>query len=139
MKDKSPELSKLEELTLRYLLKLDEKQIDHIRDIDIVKAGETYIAHGHELGSGGGINVARNVMLRSFCNIIFGHFHRTQESPAKQLSRLQFASWSVGCLAGLNPAYMPVNQWNQGCGFLEIQDDGMFTMHNKKIIGGKIV
>jgi len=30
------------------------------------------------------------------------------------IERKQISSWSIGCLCGLAPQFMPVNKWNHG-------------------------
>jgi hypothetical protein len=49
-------------------------------------------------------------------------------------------TWSVGCLCELNPAYMPLNRWNNGFAMVELDSNGEdFYFHNKRIYKGKIL
>ena len=47
-------------------------------------------------------------------------------------------AWAVGCLCGLSPDYMPINDWNLGFAFITRENDGNFSVENKKIINGYI-
>jgi hypothetical protein len=108
-----------------------------VDDKQLIKSGRLFIAHGHEIFSASGaINVARNFRLKANDNVLFGHFHRTQDDYAKSLSEKIMGAWAVGCLCGLSPLYMPINQWNHGFAIVDMDKDGMFDVQNKKVIGG---
>jgi predicted phosphodiesterase len=137
--NQSMEIAELESLRLENLLSLNKLRIDFVDDKRVIKVGSAYIVHGHELySSAGAINVARNIRLKTLDNTIFGHFHKTQEDYQTAISRNMFGSWSIGCLCGLRPSYMPLNNWNHGFGILNLQSDGSFEFENKKIIDGCI-
>jgi hypothetical protein len=73
------------------------------------------------------------MLLKTNDNCIFGNFHKTQESSSKTLDGKEYANWSIGCLCGLKPAYMPINQWNQGFGVMEVFGKE-FEFNNKRIL-----
>ena len=39
----------------------------------------------------------------------------------------------------MNPDYAIINNWNHGFAVIEYEDNGDFTVFNKKIINGKVV
>ena len=46
---------------------------------------------------------------------------------------------SVGCLCGKTPYFMPINRWNTGFAYCELEiKTGNYTFYNLKIINGKI-
>lgn len=106
----------------------------------ILKAGKLNIIHGHEFGKSifSPVNPARGFYLRAKCSAIGGHYHQTSEHIEKDLNGQVSGCWSTGCLCDLNPGYMPINRWNLGFAAVEIEE-GNFTVHNKKIMNGRIV
>lgn len=130
---KAPALFGIEHTTLEIFLKLKENGIEFVRNGHIMQLGELYLIHGNETGIRGGINVSRTMMLRTFDNTLFGNFHKTQISSAKSVSGREFATFSIGCLCGLKPQYMPINEWNLGFSFIEVYGDE-FEVNNKRIL-----
>ena len=41
-------------------------------------------------------------------------------------------------LCELNPEYRPINKWNHGVAFVELDEDGHFTVHNRRISNGSL-
>jgi predicted phosphodiesterase len=135
----APEFVGLKGVTLEHNLELDLLGIKFVDDKQLVKAGRLFIAHGHEIfSSAGAINVARTFRLKANDNVCFGHFHRVQDDIARTISDKIMGSFAMGCLCGLSPLYMPINQWSHGFGHIQIESDGNFVFHNKKIINGVI-
>lgn len=137
--DKAPELSNIEGLTIRSLLNLDKRNIRFIDNRGRVKAGKLTIIHGNEINNGGQINVARVKILRAMDNLLFGHHHATQEFTQRNISEKVLGAWSVGCLCGINPEYAKFNGWNHGFAWVEVDTDGTFQVHNKKILNYKVM
>lgn len=136
---KAEEMSNLNEIKLENVLKLYQYHIEYIPPDQIILAGKLNIAHGHEIfSSAGAINVARNLRLKAFDNLIVGHFHRTQEDIATTISGKAVGVWTIGCLCGLRPTYRPTSFWNAGFGLVEWEDD-FFSVQNKKIILNKVL
>lgn len=126
-------------LTIEGLLKLKNYGVEVIDGRQIVKHGKLFLIHGHEIrASSALVNIARVIRLRTSVNTIVGHHHKTQEDYNKDLADQITGSWAVGCLCGLRPDYMPVNNWNHGFAHLE-SDRSYFEIHNKKIVNGRIV
>jgi len=104
------------------------------------KIGGLYHLHGHEASvSYNGVNVARTMFLRTRENVIFGHFHKTQEYYTRDMNGDVRACWSVGCLCDLTPRFRPINDWNHGFAVIYHYENGTFEVHNKKIIDGKVL
>ena len=141
------EFAYLDELRISNLLKLDSFNITYISNAELLqkngkpfKIGRIVFLHGSEVRmSWGAVNLARTMYLKTQDNVIFGHFHTTQEYIFRNISNEVRGAWSVGALCNLNPNYSPVNNWNQGFAYIEIYSDGDFVVHNKKIINGKIL
>ena len=141
------QLYELETFRLEKILDLDKYDIQWIDNRDYIKkhghpfkVGKLNYLHGHEIKcSWGVVNIARIMFLRALDNIIFGHFHQTQEYISKDINNQIKGSWSVGCLCRLNPDYSCVNTWNQGCAYIEYDENWEnFRVYNKKIIDGDI-
>lgn len=132
------ELLSLKCFTISSLLNFQKYKITEIESNQLIRYGKLTIGHGHEIGASG-INPARTTLLKSFCNIAFGHLHRIDEYFMRGKDESVFGSWSMGCLCQLNPDYMPYNSWNNGFGFVSLTDKlGNFRFQNLKIINGRI-
>lgn len=137
--DTMPELHDLDELKLTNLLGLHDLGIDTIAPLAITEFGKLNILHGHEFHRYG-IHVAYNNLLKSMDNIMFCHYHKTQEYIHTVLKGDVLGSWSVGCLCGLRPEYLPLNNWNLGFAIVSRRGhNGSFEVSNKKIISGRIL
>lgn len=128
----------LEAFTLKEYLNFDMSNIQFVEDYRIVKMGKLNAAHGHELYMSGGVNAARNVLLKTFDNIISGHSHVVQSYPMKDLDGNIYMSYKTGCLCQLKPRYSPINSWQHGMAIIEIESNGDFHVENKMIHNGKV-
>jgi hypothetical protein len=136
----APELFELEEMHLDKILKLAERSIDVVKDKRIIKLDHLYILHGHEykFAITNPVNPARGLYLRTKKNAVCAHFHQTSEHTEPAISGDIVTDWSIGCLCGLHPLYMPQNKWNLG--FAEIYyDDKFFNLRNRKIVNYRMV
>lgn len=137
---KNSELLKLECLKIPELLKLKELNIKFINDKQIIKLGKLNLMHGHEMFMGwGSVNMARNVLMRTFTNTLFCHFHKSQEFIHKKLDNTIVGAWSVGHLGIESPDYMKINQWVHGFAIIELEKNGNFKVNNYKIFNGKVM
>ena len=136
---KAPELLGVMEYTLGDLLKFGDNRIEHIGDKRIVMVGKLPIIHGHEVFGGASVNPARTLYLRAKSSGLQGHNHRTSEHTEKDIHGEISTTWSTGCLCELNPRYMPINNHNHGFAFVELDEDGNYEVHNKRIYNGKIL
>lgn len=138
--DKAQELFDAEEVQLESLLKLRSFGIEMIDDLSVIEYGRLNIIHGHEIYSArGSVNLARNLRLKANDNVLFGHFHQSQEEITKTIKDKIIGSFAVGSLCGLKPDYFPINQWVHGFAFVEREDNGYYKVKNKKIIHGRIL
>ena len=137
----------LDVLKIPSLFKLYKFDITYVSNLELLnkyrqpfKVGHLAFLHGHEIKvSGNVVNVARTLFLKTFTNILFGHFHTTQEYIFRDLCGGIKGAWSVGCLCNLFPNYRPVNNWNHGFAYIEIYSNGSFRIENKKILNGEIL
>jgi len=136
---KSPEFFDVSGLTLKDVLKLNEKGIDYVCDRLPVKIGKLLVLHGHELNGSGGVNPARATFLKTIANVVIGHCHRTSQHTEPTLSGEVIVTTSIGCLCGMYPMFARVNKWNLGFGFVKHDiKSGEYKLDNLKIIKGKI-
>lgn len=138
----APELFGLKSIHLDALpeLGLADLGIEVIKNKRIIRAGHLNIVHGHEFPSGisAPVNPARGLYLRAKKSAMAGHWHQTSEHTETAINDDVVTCWSLGCLSGLHPQYMPLNKWNHG--FAEITDEsGFFTVRNRRIIDGRIL
>lgn len=102
-----------------------------------IHCGKLDVIHGDE-SKGGGVSPARNFMLKRKVSTLGGHFHRSSEQLWRDARGSVGGAWSTGCLCELTPQWLPENEWNHGFAMVELEGD-QFTVHNKKIINGRVV
>jgi predicted phosphodiesterase len=136
---KAPELLGVMQYTLADLLKFGDNRIEHINDKRVVMVGKLPVLHGHEVFGGASVNPARTLYLRAKSSALQGHNHRTSEHTEKDIHGEMSTTWSTGCLCELNPRFMPINNWNHGFAFVEVESDGNYEVQNKRIYNGKIL
>ncbi len=140
IENKVPEMAGDPDIYLDSRLKLNHYHIELIKDKRVIEFGRLNIIHGHEMfASSGAVNLARNYLLKSFDNIAFGHFHRTQDYMKPTIKHKNLGSFAIGCLCGLSPDYAPLNDWNHGFAIAKRDNEGYFEFENKMIINGKII
>jgi predicted phosphodiesterase len=137
---KAPEIFDMNDFELDILLRFGELKIDCVKDKRPITIGKLMVLHGHELAGGaGGVNPARSTFLKTFSNVLVGHFHKTSSNTETTLNGDMIAVNSVGCLCDLNPHYMPINRHNLGFAYIEHNiKSGEYHLENLKIIKGKI-
>lgn len=140
LKSNAPALLGIDEFKLGVLLKLGEKGYQLIDSKQFTYAGKLNILHGHEVfaGFGGQVNPARTIFTRAKASTLIGHHHRTSEHNEKDIRGNIITTFSMGCLCGLRPEYMPHNNWNSGFAFVETDSDGGFQLDNFRIVKGKV-
>jgi len=144
---KATELVGLEELDLPALLGLDEMDITYINNRENMaeggsaySIGNLYFLHGHEVFlSRGCINLARTMYLKSNSNVMFGHFHQSQDYISRTLGNEYKGCWSVGSLCKTSELYSPFNNWVNGFAVIRVDDDGKFAVRNHIIIEGRVL
>lgn len=138
---KANELVGVEEFSLETIIKKRAGDIDYIGEKRIIKAGELNIIHGHEFSGGvfSPVNIARGLFLKAKVSCMQGHNHQTSEHTETDMNGKITTTWSLGCLSELHPEYMPLNKWNHGFAFVEVDNDGDFQVHNKRIHNGEVL
>lgn len=137
--EKAPELFDLPCLSLASLLEFDRYGVEWVADKRKVMLGKLITLHGHEFRKGEGVNPARLAFLRSTASVLIGHHHRTSEHHQRALDERHHAVWSVGCACFTSPDYDPYNQWNFGYAMVEVASDGWFSVHNRRVLNGRVV
>ena len=137
---KAPEIFDCTDFQLEVLLKLSELKIEVVKEKRPIRIGKLTVLHGHELfGGSGGVNPARGTFLKTLENVVVGHYHKTSSNTEASMYGDVFSVHSVGCLCGKTPYYMPINKWNTGFAYCELEiKTGNYTFYNLKIINGKI-
>jgi hypothetical protein len=133
----APELYNVPGMTVRDFLKIETWGIQWIPTEEDVHFGKLSVFHGHEY-RGGGLMVARTMLIKAMDNILFGNFHRPQEFIKPTIKDKILGSWSTGCLCDLHPRYLPKNDWVHGFAIVTLSENGNFQIENKKIINGEV-
>ena len=138
----APELYGMNEFMIKQVLKLDELGIEFVSGRQKIKLGKLLIIHGHEFGESifSPVNAARGLFLRAKTSVLAGHSHQISEHPENNLNGESLDCYSVGCLCQLTPAYRPFayTKWKHGFAIIEVDGDGDFIVHNRKIENGKV-
>jgi len=114
--------------------------VTYLKNSQLINVGKLFIGHGHEFyGGAGGVNPSRTFTLRTGGNFLAGHFHRTSEDSTNRIDGDVTACWSMGCLCGLYPEYMPYNKWNHGFARVLVDNDENFKVFNARIFNGKVL
>ena len=131
-------LSGLPDLEISNLLKFAQYGIEEVKQSQLIRSGSLNILHGHEYRGGAGtINISRQMLLKTFDNIIIGHFHQTNSYTVRKVNQDIIGAWATGCLCKLRPEYATFNHWTHG--FATVEFDGkFFNVENRKIINGKL-
>lgn len=137
---KAHEISGIEDFEFSNIIKAKEKGIDVIESNRFMKLNDLNGIHGHEYigGISAPVNVARGLYLRGKVSAFQGHNHQTSEHTETDMDGKITTTWSIGCLCELHPSYMPLNKWNWGYAYVELDDNRKdYQFHNKRIFNGK--
>lgn len=137
---KAGELAGIEDFEFANIIKAREHDITIIEANQYMKMNELNGIHGHEYigGISAPVNVARGLYLRGKVSAFQGHNHSTSEHTESDMNGKITTTWSIGCLSELNPAYMPLNKWNHGFAYVELDKNGIdYQFFNKRIYKGK--
>ena len=141
LKVHAPELIGIDNIKLENILKFGQFGVQLIKSKQLIKAGKLNVLHGHEFGQSvfSPVNAARGLYTRAKASTVIGHHHQTSEHSEKDLADNVVTTWSIGCLCGLSPEYLPFNKWNHGFGFINVEKNGDFQFRNLRIINGKAI
>ena len=136
---KAGELEGVDEFEIGNIIKARAEGIEIIKDKRIIKAGDMNIIHGHEYPSAfSPVNIARGLFTRAKVSAMQGHNHSTSEHTETDMNGKIVTTFSLGCLSELHPLYLPLNKWNHGFAYVEI-DGKEFQVQNKRIYKGKVL
>jgi predicted phosphodiesterase len=137
--NKAPEIFDVNDFQLEVLLKLGELKIEIIKDKRPIILGKLTVLHGHELMGMGGVNPARATFTKTMEDTLVGHYHRTSSHSEPTMNNRLINVHSQGCLCEMNPMFMPINKWNLGFAYVDLNiATGEYVLENKKIVKGKI-
>lgn len=138
--NRATELIGLEELELENLLKLKEHGVLYLRQLDTpqpidqfatpqVKVGLLYIAHGDTFRlNANSVGVARCLFLRTFKNLLIGHWHRADKWEQMDYEGRLHGCWVVPCLCYQRPNWDTGRIWGQGMALIEVSASGFFRV-----------
>lgn len=136
---KAPEIFDMPEFQLEIILRLGELKIDIVKDKRPVLLGKLTVLHGHELMGMGGVNPARATFTKTMEDTLVGHYHRTSSHSEPTMNNRLINVHSQGCLCELHPMFMPVNKWNLGFSYVELNiKTGEYYLDSKKIVNNKV-
>ncbi len=136
----APAFANLEAISIQNLLHFRERGIKVVGFKDTIKIGDLNVIHGHEIPVGGSIHAARNKLINSFTNLLFGHHHYTDNKVYKvAFSEQYIGSWGVGCLRNLTPDWRISPLWNHGFAWVKLRNNGDFEVYNRRIMNGRVI
>lgn len=129
------------EVSILKLLELAERGWEYVTEKRPIYAGKLTILHGHEYPTPvlGPVNAARGLFLRTKASALVNHHHQVSEHTEGDVRGKPIATWSVGCLCELHPAYARFNKWSHGYARVMLSPDGDFQVMNRKIHKGKLL
>ena len=139
---KAKELSGIDEYRFERIIKARENDITVIESNRYMRIGNLNGIHGHEYRGGitVPVSIARGLYLRGKTTAFQGHNHSTSEYTDSDMNGKITTTWSLGCLCELNPDYMPLNKWNHGFAWVELEKNGKdFKFYNKRIYKGEVL
>jgi predicted phosphodiesterase len=138
----APAFGDFDDFNFETVFKLKELGITYIEGRQKTYMGNLIVIHGHEAGESffSPVNPARGAFLKYKTSTLAGHNHQTSSHFESNLSNVQIACYSTGCLCALNPDYRPFayTKWNHGFAIVEIQEDGNCNVDNYRIKDGKV-
>jgi len=136
---KAPEIFDMPEFQLEIILKLGELKIDIVKDKRPIIVGKLTVLHGHELFGMGGVNPARATFTKTMEDTLVGHYHRTSSHSEPTMNNRLINVHSQGCLCEMHPLFAPINKWNLGFAYVELNiKTGEYFLENKKIVNNKV-
>jgi predicted phosphodiesterase len=137
----APEIWHVNGVHLPVLMRLSERGIDWVGERRVMRIGDHLrVIHGNEYAqsTNNPVNPARGLFLRAKDCAMAAHNHQSSEHTETTIARKLITDWSIGCLCGLHPQYMPLNKWNQGFSCVRVDGDD-FHVENRRIIDGRVI
>jgi len=137
----APELYDLDVMSFAGIYHLSEYKVELVDDKQLIRYKNLFFIHGHEYRGSmfSPVNPARTLFLKAKRSAVEWHLHRASEYTDRAINDDITTTWSAGCLCGLHPEYVPLNDWQQGHTETYLEDDGMWFMRNRKIINYRYV
>jgi predicted phosphodiesterase len=137
----APALFHLEEVRLKGILDLENIGIQHVGDKRVIRYRGLNIIHGHEyrFSISNPVNPARGIFLRTHKSTLAAHFHQRSEHSETSIDGDTISDWSIGCLCGLHPQWLPLNKWAHGFAEITGLPDGLWRVKNYRILDGVII
>ncbi len=137
---KAGELVGVDEFKLEEIIKKRVPDIIIIRDKRLVVMNGLPFIHGHEFGRGlfNPVNAARGLFLQAKSSAVKADCHNTSEHPEPNIFGKPMMCWSVGCLCGLTPKWLPLNKWNHGFATIDLIGTNKFKFRNYRIYNGEV-
>lgn len=139
---KAGELVGVEEFDLESIISARAEGISIIRDKRLVVMNNLPFIHGHEFGRGlfNPVNAARGLFLQAKHSAVKGDCHTTSEHTDPDIFGKIITTWSVGCLCGLTPKWLPLNKWNHGFAIIDLDKNKKnFKFRNYRIHKGRLL
>lgn len=138
---KAHELIGVDDFSLETIVKKRVHDIEVIRDKRLVVINGLPIIHGHEFGRGvfNPVNASRGLFLQAKHSCVKGDCHTTSEHTEPDIYRKIMTTFSVGCLCGLTPKWLPLNKWNHGFAIIDLIGDNEYNFRNYRIYEGKVL
>lgn len=136
---KAPELLGLPDFDWDSVMGLEQLDIQLVAEKKPIQLGKLNVIHGHEyvFQISNPVNPARGMFLRAKTHVLGGHFHQTSQHSERSLEQTVISAWSTGCLCDLHPEFRPLNNWNHGFAFVEVDRTGGFHVDNLRVIDGR--
>ena len=85
------------------LLRLNDLDIQHVKDKRPIRLGDLNVIHGHEyrFNISNPVNPARGVFLKCRAPVLGGHMHQKSEHSGGTVDGRIIAAWSTGCMSDL--------------------------------------
>lgn len=136
-KMKNVAIASLDSMRVKNMIALSDFDVEYYDNFATLQIGKLNVMHGHKL-AGAGKMAARNKLMNAMDNVLFFHHHTVQDFFVKTLRGDVIGSWAVGCCCQLRPDYSIHNNWMNGFAIIKVDQDGNFTVDNKKIINGEV-
>lgn len=140
---KAQEVFGMPEFELENILKLNDYKIIPLKTYDHCLIGKLPVFHGHTIFGrfSNTISKAKTVFDKLKHGAIVSHVHVTDEYNTKDhVTQKMFTCWTVGCLMHLNIEYNPHgNNYNHGFAYIETDNEGNYSVENKRIFNGKVL
>ena len=137
---KAGEISDLEEFDLEGIVKR-RFDCEIIKDKRVVVINGLPYVHGHEFGRGvfSPVNAARGLFNQAKHSAVKGDCHTTSEHTEPDVMGKIITTYSVGCLSGLSPKWLPLNKWNHGVAVQHNKGEHRYYLENRRIYKGELI